>query len=155
MRFRQEKAKMLRILRACDAPSEIITEFEAICRYRFPGDSSTAENILLDACTKFNFIKPWQDDDREVVFRPYSVSFECSAYLPDHSTTPDGEQSYRRGFHQGVARVLNELARGRSIAELKMYELQVRQWRRQAVQYRSAIPGSVCSERLPTKWDNI
>ena len=155
MSFKREKAKMLRILRACDAPREVVVEFEAICRYRWPSDAATAEDILLDACTRHNFIDPWQDENDRVVFRPYNVSRECSAFLPDHSTTPDGEQSYRRGFHQGAARILNDLARGRPLAELKLFARELDQWRRQAVQYRAGIPGSVRPEGLPTKWDNI
>ena len=155
MRFKQEKEKMLRILRACDAPAEIIAVLEAICHHWLPNNGSIAEDLLLEICAKFNFSLSWQVGDRKIVFRPYSVSRERSAFLPDHSTTPDGEQSYRRGFHQGAARILNEPARGRSVAELKLFAQKLSLWRRQAVQYRFAIPGSVCSERLPAKWDDI
>lgn len=155
MSFARDKARMLRILRACNAPPAVVAEFEGIARYWMPGDASSAEDVLLDACRRHNFIAPWEEEGREVVFRPYGLGQDSDARLPDQSTSPDGEQSYRRGFDQGMAHVLDELKRGTPMAEIRAFAGKVHEWRTQAIQYKSAPPGAVRPRGLPSKWDGI
>lgn len=153
MSFAQDKARMVRILRACQAPAQVVAEFKGLCGYWQAGDSNTAEELLLDACKRHNFIAPWQDGEQEIEFRPNALGSENPDRLPDHSTSPDGEQGYRRGYHQGLTYVLNELAGGTSMAEVREFAKKVEEWRRQVVQLRGAPPGCPRPANLPSKWD--
>jgi hypothetical protein len=86
-------------------------------------------------------------------FRPYTLGSENPDRLSDHSTSPDGEQGYWRGFHQGMTYVLNGLAGGISLAELRAFAKRVDEWRRQPVQLRGAPPGCPRPAGLLSKWD--
>lgn len=155
MSFKSDKTRMLRILKACNAPPEVVTDFEAICSFRTAESGETAERLLREVCARHNFIEPWQDGRGEVFFRPFNLGSEHPARRQDRSTTPPEEQSYRRGFDQGAAFVLRELARGRSVTEIKAEAKNISLWRTQPIQRRDAMPGELHSQMLPEKWREI
>lgn len=148
--------RMRRILSACDAPPEIVADFDNLCRHWEPGDLATAEELLRDACRRSNFIAPWQVPGRAVGFRPYSLSSRHPDHRSDtHGDTPAEEQSYRRGFDQGANDVLQMLEAGQTLADVRKHLQAIHSWRVQIVQELGAAPGTAWPQELPERWKDI
>jgi hypothetical protein len=143
MNFDREKERMVRILKACGAPAEIVDQFEDICRYRDDGSVTTAEELLLDVCRQQNFTAPWEDGGSVEFYRPLGNPAEC-------------EQSYRRGYYHGMKRVLDDLAKNMPLEDIKAFAVKIDAWRREGpLQQKFAGLGRLRPAGLPPKWDNI
>ena len=152
MNFIQEKARMKRILKACDASPEIVADFEAICRYR---TKETAEELLYNICIRHGFTKPYGRDGLNISVRPYNLGQRHPDFHGDDSgDNLVAEQSYRRGYHQGACDVLRMLREDASVAQIEDRIRKLHQWRIQPIQSMSS-PGFTISQELPEHWRTI
>lgn len=159
MTFPQDRARMLRILQACDASPAIIAEFEDICRYRLRYRSKeTAEELLRDVCIRHGFVEPYTRDRVHVVIRPCCLNQDHPDYRSDifgADADPAAEQSYRRGYDQGANKVLQMLKDGKSISEIEERVRELHQWRTQPIQSQNSSPGNTMTQELPDRWKSI
>lgn len=141
MSFEREKKRMFRILKACGAPKEVIDDFDSVCGFHDKDSATTAEELLLDVCRRHNFTAPWGNATE---FYPAVERFE------------ESEQSYRRGYHHGMKRVIDDLTNGMSMADIKALAARIDTWRREEpVQEKFAPLGWVRPTGLPPEWDNV
>ena len=141
---------MLRVLQACEASPAIVEEFESTCRLR---STETAEELLYEICVRHGFMAPYARDGMRVVVRPCNLDQTHPDYHPDYSSDcPMAEQSYRRGYDQGAASVMQMLRAGKSISEIAEFLREIRDWRTQPVQSLRSLPGSTISQKLPDRW---
>lgn len=139
MNFESEKKRISRILKECCAPTEVMDQFDDICERRHEGSTTTAEELLVHVCRQHDFTAPWEDACQVEFYR----------------TTADSERSYRRGYHHGMKRVLDNLAEGVSLEDIKAFAIRIETWRReQPVQQKGAHLGCLRPAGLPPKWDN-
>lgn len=140
MSFSQDKARMKLLLQTHKAPSEVISDFDDICRYR---TKETAEELLRDICIRHGFAAPYMRDGQAIFIRPHNLGAKHLGHQDDcMGTDPATEQGYRRGYDQGVAHVLEMLAAGRPVNEIKAYSKQVHEWRVQPIQAFRSLPGT-------------
>lgn len=152
MSFAQDKARMKRILKACDAPAHIVADFDDICRYR---TKEPAEELLLSICRRHNFVAPYQREGEGVSFRPCAIG----PRHPDHrddtmSDDAEAEQCYRRGFHQGADQILHMVKEGKPLDVIAARVEAIRSWRQQPIQRRS-YPAHPMPQELPARWDHF
>ncbi len=150
MSFSKDKARMRRILKACDAPSAIVTDFENICQYR---TNETAEDLLREICIRHGFVKPYARDKLQMVVRPYNLGQHHPARHGDNSQGNSvAEQSYRRGYDQGANEALRMMKAGKSLVEIEERIRQIHCWRAQPIQELNALPGCTTPQELPDHW---
>lgn len=150
MSFSEDKARMRRTLKACEASSVILADFDDICRYR---TTETAEELLRDICVRHGFVKPYERAEDHVVIRPYSLGEHHPAHHSDDSgDDPVAEQSYRRGYDQGANEALRMMKAGKPVAEIEERLRQIHRWRTQPIQRLHASPGCTISQELPDRW---
>jgi hypothetical protein len=153
MSFARDKARMKRVLRKCDAPPDVLSTFDDICRYR---TTETAEELLLSVCRRHGFVAPYLRDDRMVTIRPYSLGQHHPNYHHDDSgRDPVAEQSYRRGYDQGADMIVQMMKEGKSLAQIEQHLATLHQWRTQPIQFLHASPGCTTPQELPEHWQHV
>lgn len=107
----------------CGGTDEIVIYFRKLVRIADDyGGNESLGDLFFDACRKFDFSRPYEDDGLKRWFRRGDT--------PDReSTTGASEQSYRRGFHQGFAKALQMVDGNYSKKELEEYDRNLRFWR--------------------------
>jgi hypothetical protein len=141
----------VRLLKRCEAPQSLIDDFldlvaidEGIAS-EAEGSLETLDRLLLDACRKVNFPKPFEQGGSRAYFRPNQI---CSGHSDHRSDVPGWddfcpkeEQAYRRGFDQGFSDALRYLEhKGKS--SLKSRSLEIHKWRYARIWYGPSSPGT-------------
>ena len=139
------------VLRNAGAPSDLLDYFDAQVRHHekfVPSSAATPMELLIQACRKFAFTKPFIGKMKQPIFRPSvegnTFALETSDTAPAYSdpAAPIIEQAYRRGYDQGFGNVIYLLRQGLKLDQLISKEREIRYWRFAPVQELGSTPGS-------------
>lgn len=113
---------------------------------------SDVNDLLIDACKQFAFVKPFEKIDKQRSFRAYLLPDKHPEYdddaAPDWFSTYDRprlaarEQAYRRGYDQGFYEAMKMLKLGAKPHEVEKRSAALHKWRVRQVQIIGSMPGS-------------
>jgi hypothetical protein len=150
-------AQACRLLRKHAAPQALIDSFLELVEINdsFADQALRADinDLFVEACRKFNFTKPFEDDGRKRSFRAYHLPSEHSEYEHDSGSSVffakqerpgdlGREQAYRRAYDQGFSDAREMIKAGKPISEIENRQKAIHSWRVRRIQIVGSLPGS-------------